>query len=493
MLSILKKLGKLTAGYSLVTLINPLFVLLLTPLYTRVLSPADYGVVAVANTFAGLVSILVALGFDQAMGALFFDKACASAGNYRKNLVTTGLICIAGSSAVASVLILFFAETLAVLFFQDAAHRVTMQFVGLLALTMPSYLVISTSLRLRMGIKRLNALGLSSLFFSAALNILFILILRMKATGVIAALAVANTLSVGVGIALLWEPLRGRFDANLARHLLKVGVSVLPAIFGYVMLNTVDRLILTQYVSQADLGYYDIANKLGSVANILVSTAMGAYVPMALELAHTDQDAPAKFARMYEYFLAVASFLTLGIGLFAPDLIRLLLQIDYLPAAPFVLALGFYFGPLIVSSAILSIGLHVTKNLQWISVAYLLAVPTNVVLNLLLDNRWGIWGAAWATLAGGVVLAMATYWFCQKHYPIQYRWRKLLVVIGVHLLLCFGFASSHTLQNSLLFKLGALSLLAGVLIATNLIPLVRIAEAACILRNKVMSFGKLSA
>jgi len=41
----LARVIRLTAGYSLVTLLGPVFTVVLTPLYTRLLVPADYGVV----------------------------------------------------------------------------------------------------------------------------------------------------------------------------------------------------------------------------------------------------------------------------------------------------------------------------------------------------------------------------------------------------------------------------------------------------------------
>lgn len=85
MRSTLKHLVKLTAGYSPVTLIGPLSLIFLTPLYTRVLTPADYGVVDVVLTMVTLITTVVNLGLDQALNAFFYDGDL----NYQKKLVTS--------------------------------------------------------------------------------------------------------------------------------------------------------------------------------------------------------------------------------------------------------------------------------------------------------------------------------------------------------------------------------------------------------------------
>ena len=72
MRAILPRLVRLSAGYSLVTLAGPVLTILLTPLYTRVLSPADYGVVEAATTVSAFVNTLVLFAMDQALNAHFF-------------------------------------------------------------------------------------------------------------------------------------------------------------------------------------------------------------------------------------------------------------------------------------------------------------------------------------------------------------------------------------------------------------------------------------
>ena len=177
----LKRLAKLTAGYSLVTLVGPLFTILLTPLYTRVLTPADYGVVEVALTFSALLSVFALGGMDQALSAYFFDGD----ETFRRNLVTTTLACVCVAGLLLGLLMFAFAHTLAEIFFKTETRYLIFQLLAINMVSSPVYSVIAAALRLRMGVRRVNVLGLAQLFTNVACNIVFVLFLHLRATGIV--------------------------------------------------------------------------------------------------------------------------------------------------------------------------------------------------------------------------------------------------------------------------------------------------------------------
>jgi O-antigen/teichoic acid export membrane protein len=64
-----------------------------------------------------------------------------------------------------------------------------------------------------------------------------------------------------------------------------------------------------------------------------------------------------------------------------------------------------------------------------------LGAAVNVFGNLALIPRWGMMGAAWATFAGYLVMAMALYVIVQRFYPVRYQYERLVKVIFVSVLL----------------------------------------------------------
>ncbi len=253
----LKRLIKLTAGYSLVTLIGPLFTILLFPLYTRVLEPADYGIVEKALTFHSLLSIFVTMGMDQALSAYFFTGDQA----FRRNLVTTAVISVSVVSIVIAVLVALFANKIAQILFQSVEYSTLVYLIALLLISAPLYGLTASALRLNMGIKLVNTLGFSYLLSFVTCNIIFVLILRWNATGIVAANAIANLLSASVGLYLIYKPLLGRFSLSIARSLAISGFGLIPGVLGSVMLANIDHLLpVKPYVTNSEIALYGIVN-----------------------------------------------------------------------------------------------------------------------------------------------------------------------------------------------------------------------------------------
>ncbi|MBP7599966.1 MAG: oligosaccharide flippase family protein [Thermoflexales bacterium] len=426
----LKRLARFTAGYSLSALIGPLFTLLLTPLYTRALEPADYGVVDVLMTLSALLVAISMLGMDQALSAHFFDKGdTAEADAWRRNLTTTALMVVTGVAIVAALGLALFAEPLAAQLFHDPARRVTVLLVAVNVAFLPVYNLTIHALRLRMQIARANAVSLTYLFTLIGAAVTMVLGLRMRATGIVAANALASVAASVIGIVLAAGPLRGRPSPALGRSLLGVGIGVLPGALGMLIFTNIDRPLLTQFVSAADVGLYSIANKLASMVFVAMSPIFAAWWPIALEMAGRPE-ASRQFPRFFEYFLSAGFMLALGIGLFAPEILQVFARDAYVPAAPYALALMAYNGPIGFAFALLQIGLVSRKRTGLTSLAFLVSATTNITLNLILMPRLGVWGAVWATLAAGMVQTVLLFRFAQSVYPIRYRWLRVLALFG---------------------------------------------------------------
>ncbi|MGH2525031.1 MAG: lipopolysaccharide biosynthesis protein, partial [Anaerolineales bacterium] len=315
-------------------------------------------------------------------------------------------------------------------------------------------------------------------------NVVMVLGLRFKATGVIAANVIANVFACGLGLVLASQSLRGSFSGPLARALIRTGVSLLPGTFSFLLLAGVDRILLTQFVSPADLGLYAIANKLASMLYVLLGPAWNAWWPMALEMA-PQPDAPRQYARMSEYFVAGSMLLALGLGLFAPEILGVFTRAAYVPAAPYALALMIYVGPLSFMAQFLFTGLYARKRTHLVSLAYLVAAAVNITLNILLNPLIGVWGAVWATVWAGVVLLAIAYAAGQRALPIPYRWRRIAGLSAVYL----GLVTAYLLWpalNTLSFKLGAGLLLAAAIPAVGIVSRQQVQIALQALRYRMV-------
>jgi O-antigen/teichoic acid export membrane protein len=459
----LKRLAKLTAGYSLVTLLGPVVTILLVPLYTRVLAPADYGVVDIALTFASLVGIFVNLGIDQALNAFFFDDGP----DHQRDLITTAALFVGGCGLVVGIATAALAAPLAMLLFKDPGRSPIFYLLALSSVTSPVYGMVSAGLRLQMRVKRVNALGLTYLFATVATNILLILIVHLDAIGIIIANAVTNLTACGLSLILARDVLFGRFSRSLLLPLVRTGLHLLPGTVSVVLLLQVDRLMLTQFVSTGDIGLYSIANKLASMIWVMFSAVGIAWNPMALEMAN-QPDAPRQYARVFEYSAIAWMWSALGLGLFAPEILTVFTRAAYVPAAPFTLALLIFNGPVSMAAGYFGTILFACKRTRWMSLPMIIAGVVNVILNLILDPLIGVWGAVWATVLAGGMMMVGVYGLSCRGMRIPYRMSKVLALFAVYLGLVAAFLlvpPLHTIPIKLmaLFALSVSILLTGLM------------------------------
>lgn len=459
----LKRLAKLTAGYSLVTLLGPIVTILLVPLYTRVLAPADYGVVDVALTFASLVGVFINLGVDQALNAFFFDAGP----DHQRNLITTAALFVGGCGLVMGLAIAVLATPLAVFLFKDPSRSPIFYLLALSSITSPVYGIISAGLRLQMRVKRVNALGLTYLAAVIITNIFLILVLHLKATGIIVTNTVTNLFVCGLSLILGRDVLHGRFLRSLLFPLVRTGLSLLPGTISTILLLQVDRLLLTQFVSSGDIGLYSIANKLASMIWVLFSAVGSAWTPMALEMAN-QPDAPRQYARVFEYSAIAWMWFALGLGLFAPEILTIFTRTAYVPAAPYTLALLIFNGPVSMAAGIFGTVLFARKRTRFISIPTMIAAVINVVLNLILDPLFGVWGAVWATVLAGAVMMAGGYLLSRQAMQIPYRMAQILTLAAVYLSLLMAFLLVPALQTFAIKLLAMLALTLSIL-ATGLI------------------------
>jgi O-antigen/teichoic acid export membrane protein len=219
---------------------------------------------------------------------------------------------------------------------------------------------------------------------------------------------------------------RRRFDRPLMRRALRFGLPLLPHGLAAWSLNFSDRWLigltigLPTVATQAAVGVYSFGYLIGQGVALVAISFNAAWVPFWYARGDGERG-PRLLREATTLVMGGLTFLAVGIAAFSPELTRLLATrrwgdealgaIDVTVIVTFAsLVYGLYF--MLVSTIFLR---RRTAALPLITLA---AGLTNLVVNLLLIPRMGITGAAWATLAGYLVLAGVTWWFGTRSYPI---------------------------------------------------------------------------
>lgn len=422
----LVQLTRLTVGYSLASFVGPIFTVLLTPLYTRVLRPDDYAILDTVTTLGILMFTLGMLGLNGAASVFFYDHDEAHG---QRVVATASTIAVIWSLVIAAVTIAV-ARPLAAfsLGSEDQALLLYLSAANLPFAVLNT--MIQVALRLRMSVKEANTLALGNLALTAALNILFVLILKWGVTGILVANMITTLALTLAGAVMTRHYGWGRPSLALARPLIRAGLPFLPASLSFWALAYIDRLLLPSYaVALHDRGEYAIANKLASMLTIMIVPFQNAWGPLALSMQKAPE-AMQTYVKVLTYYAAGALGLALILGLFAREILLIFTTAAYAPAAPFVALLS-YVAVANGVNVVVGVGAYITKRTSVLGTTTMLAAAVNLILNVLLIPRYGVWGAVWATALGYASTPIALYILSQRIYPIPFELPKALIALVV--------------------------------------------------------------
>jgi O-antigen/teichoic acid export membrane protein len=434
----LKALSRETLIYGLSTVMGRLLNFFLLPLYTHALSPADYGIVATLFSYLAFLNVLYGYGISFAFM------------RYYKTEEQFGGVEVF-STAFWSVLITSFVFS-AFLFGKSswisrvaaiADRRLILISIGILSF---DALALTPFARLRMNHRPGLYAGLKivNIASNIILSYIFLVTLKKGVEGVFWAGLISSVLTFVLILPFSWSELRLRFSREIWIRLLRFGLPLLPAGLSAMMVQVIDRPILKFMTNDWTVGVYQANYRLGIFMMMVVNMFDSAWRPFFLQRAK-NPNARNLFARILTYFALIAALIFLGITFLIAYLVmppvfggKSLIPSAYwagLSLVPIV-TLGYLFDGIYINFLA---PVTLAEKSEYVAYAAALGALVNIGTNLLWIPRWGMRGAAFATLAAYASMALFLYFLGRKLYPIAYEWERLLHLAGlVFLILVFA-------------------------------------------------------
>jgi O-antigen/teichoic acid export membrane protein len=401
--------------------------LLLLPFFTRVLSPEDYGVVALISLVSVAIVGLFNLGTVNSMGILYFREQA----QYRRpTVIWSNTLLMAVNAVVWCVILYLAAPTLSSLIFQTEryAELIRLAVLGLAFATVAD--PWRAYLRMEEKSKRYVTLTLISSLLSIGLSIWFVLIQRIGVTGVI----LAGTMTQGMMLLVYWvtigRQLPFHVDKSLFIPLVRIGFPSIFSLFSSLLIDYADRQMVERMLGLDALGVYSVGYNFGMVATIAMGAFATAWPPFFMSYIHKRDEARVIFGRVLTYYLVGSSVLIVLFFFAAKPIVVLftapvfhdayvvvgLVAAAYMIKGCYLILLpGFYFTE----------QLHKQVGLEWV------AAIVNIGLNLWLIPIYGILGAAIATFVCYLTLSFLAWVVGQRYLVVDYQWLRVLKITGV--------------------------------------------------------------
>ena len=426
MFSQIKRLGADTAIYGISTIVGRFLTFLLVPFYTNVLTTSQYGIVANVYSYLAFLNVIYNYGMESA----YFRYASGLEGGDAKEKFSTPFISIAISSILFSGLIIAFAVPLTHVFLiGESLYRILYYSAGILFFD-ALVIVPFASLRLASRPKLFATLKIINIASNVAFNIVSLLWLKWGVEGIFISGLASSVLTFVLMIPHIVRSSSWKFSGTLYSALLKFGLPYVPVGLSGMVLQVIDRPMLKAFTNDSNVGIYQANYRLGIFMNLVTSMFDYAWKPFFLSHAN-DDNAKTLFARVLTYFLLVMSGIFLVLSFFISDMVQIrifgrhIIHPDYwsgLGVVPVVL-LAYIFGGISIH---FNAGIFIEKKTAYLLPTSILAAVSNIVANYFLIPKYGIMGAAYATLIAYALSAFVMYFIVQKFYRIEYEFGRIV-------------------------------------------------------------------
>lgn len=402
---------------------------LLLPVYGRYLTQTEYGAYSILRVVIVVLNIVYEFGIGTSLMRFYFDDQTEED---RRRLFGSAWIFTQAVAITMTIVLILAAGPLSRLLVGADGRAIYVQLIALQALFGIGTVLPTVLFRARRQPGRFIVFSFSNVALMVAATTYFVVWLRMGLVGALGGMLVAAAVFYVISLPFIFANIRLAFWWSRLRELLAFGLPLLPHALSMWVLNFADRLILGKLGSLAQVGVYSFGYNVGMAMSLLVMATQKSWPQFAFSSHASMEESEAKqlFARTARYYWLALCSVALLISVFAPELLALVAKGKYAAAAPIVpiiasayLFLGLY--------QVVAVGIGIKKQSKYYFIATGTGALVNLATNLLLIPRYGMFGAAIATVLAYATMCAIIYTISQRLYHIVYEYWRFVLALGL--------------------------------------------------------------
>jgi len=422
------------------------------PIFTRILTPKDYGFLALAMIYAIFMCGLSNFGISLAFERNYFEYS----DNLKKlaQLFFSSLVFVLMNFILLATLTYLFKENISILLTGSDQYWILIltAFAGNFFLNTVNnfYFIYFKNAE---KVKSYTKYKIASNILNVALSLFLVVYIRVGIIGIVMAQLITGVLIFLFLLHFFLKELRFSLNKSILVNSLKISYPLTPSIFIGVLNTQFDKYMIGLLTTISGVGVYHIGKKISELIFTFMTTLENVFNPQVYQRMFNKHDEDSQsIGRYLTPFLYISIFVALSVALFSEELLTILTPVSYHGAIPVVTILSMYFGFLFFGK-IIGMQLIYLKKTHVSSLLTFLSVGLNVALNIPMIMKFGAVGAAWATLLAGLVSGTIGLIVAQHYYRIQYEWNKIYWIMGTFFTGAIMTFSMHLLAFPYLWSL----------------------------------------
>lgn len=365
----------------------------------RYLGPSDYGLFNYVLSFTGLFMILSSFGIE-----VILTRELVQSPEKANELLGTGFRLRIFGSFLSILLTIIVA-----LLIGEPLSTLILIIIFSSSTIFQSMMVVEQYFQAKVEAKK-NVIAQSlSFFLLSLLKIIFILTEQPLVLIVFA--HTSEFIFLSIGYYIIYSKTGNKlnswyFNLGTAKTLFKDSWPLMLSGLVISIYMKIDQVMIKNMMTSADVGYYAVAVKLSEAWYFIPMTISASLFPAIIKAkSHSEEFYLNRIQKLYDLLAAIAIGIAIPITIFSDLIIKIIFGASFMPAST-VLTIYIWAGVgtfLGVASSQYLISENLTKLAFYRT---LIGMIVNVLLNIFLIPKYGINGAAFATL---VSYTLATF------------------------------------------------------------------------------------
>lgn len=410
----IKRFLKDSVLYTLAGLFTKGIGFIMLPIYLSYLSKAEFGLFDYLITIGMVVTVIITL--ELAQSVVRFVPEHAHDVNVQRQYMSTALTFLVVGYVALAVFVFLLKDAIGPLILDSPFEDSNILLWATLAYFSMSLMYVTTVFqRAMLQSKQATIASAGCAATTACVSWVLLAQFELGFYGVIFGLIIGQ-LSVGLinGI-YQFNNIKAKPSLIALKEMLLFSGPLVFSSIGVIAATFVDKVMIKEMMTLADLGEYGVAARFASVLTLVMVGIQSALAPLVYTN-HNDPHTRVKLLKLLKGYLLLGSLGVLVLYFLSPLLIQVLIGEGYervylllpLLALAVVIQGGYAFFP----------GLSIVKKTSLLAVLNLFVGVINIGLNLLFIPRFGLYGAAVATLCSGLLYFVLNAYFSEKYYPI---------------------------------------------------------------------------
>ena len=417
-MTVKKSFLKIGFIYTIGQLLSKLISFIMLPIYVKELGPVGFGKLSLVDAVMNFLSTFIILSIYS--GYIRFYREYSE--DKRNRLRNTAINFAIVMSIISIFLVFTLGKIVAPMIFNFGSSYKILILIVLRAIIDQLIVLFMCDYSLNYKAQNMVLINFIMMISNITFIILLVIVNKWGIIGIYSGYIFGSSLILLYLICKQIKLYKFEFDKLMFKDMFKFSFGLIPCNLSATILDLADRYFLAAFKGYTNTGIYSMGYKIGMLIEpIFISPFKSIFTPYKFEI-WKEKKSSEKFNYFFRNYHILGCLFILLLSFSSKLLIIILSTKEYLLACnliPLILFSYFING----ENEFFSLGIQLKNKTYITSIIMLIGGGVNIALNIILIPKFGMYGAAVATLISYSVINVINIFISKRMHNIHYNFK----------------------------------------------------------------------